>query len=174
MSQVKEDIKINLKTFLDSPTAENFASIESGHAEAIIAETKRYPKEKFLEKFMPLLMAVSSLSTSNSENANSSVLSCCSTLYKELFDWANTVENISIVNNSLLAHLGLIKSEDKNLKPPQNVEGCLLALDYAVKQDYFPQSTKDTLMVFLDRATRIQVNSSAKQRLLSNLQQRQM
>ncbi|XP_049789716.1 ran GTPase-activating protein 1 isoform X2 [Schistocerca nitens] len=174
VTQVKDDVQVNLKTFLNSPTAENFASIGSGHAEIIIAETKRHPKEKFLEKFMPLLMAVSSLSTSNSETANSSVLSCCNTLYKELFDWANTVENISIVNNSLLAYLGLIKSEDKNLKPPQNVEGCLLALDYVVKQDYFPQSTKDTLMVFLDRATRIQVNSSTKQRLLSNLQQRKM
>ncbi|XP_049953322.1 ran GTPase-activating protein 1 isoform X2 [Schistocerca serialis cubense] len=105
VTQVKDDAQVNLKTFLNSPTAENFASIGSGHAEIIIAEAK---------------------------------------------------------------------SEDKNLKPPQNVEGCLLALDYVVKQDYFPQSTKDTLMVFLDRATRIQVNSSTKQRLLSNLQQRKM
>lgn len=32
-----------------------------------------------------------------------------------------------------------------------NLEGCFLALNEALQQDYFPQSTKDTLLVFLGR-----------------------
>jgi hypothetical protein len=63
----------------------------------------------YLEKLVTTLMKVSSLSASSSEMTKQAALSCSDTLYKELFRWAVEQEQSSLVNNSLLVHLGLIK-----------------------------------------------------------------
>jgi hypothetical protein len=65
--------------------------------------------DSYLEKLVPTLMKVSSLSVSTSEETKQAALSCSDALYRELFKWAEEQEQSSIVNNSLLVHLGLIK-----------------------------------------------------------------
>lgn len=45
----------------------------------------------------------------------------------------------------------LLQSEDKKFVPSWNIDGCLLAVEYVLKQQYFPATTKDTLKVFMGR-----------------------
>jgi hypothetical protein len=54
-------------------------------------------------------MKVSSLSASSSEVVKQAALLCSDALYRELFRWAEEQQQSSVVNNSLLVHLGLIK-----------------------------------------------------------------
>ena len=42
------------------------------------------------------------------------------------------------------------QSEDK-IKLHWNLDGCMAALENAVRQEYFPQGTRETLQVFLNR-----------------------
>jgi len=54
-------------------------------------------------------MKVSSLSASSFEVTKQAALLCSDALYRELFRWAEEQQQSSVVNNSLLVHLGLIK-----------------------------------------------------------------
>lgn len=54
-------------------------------------------------------MKVSGLSTDSKKEVANASLKCAEQLYKELFIWSEKSENTSIVNNTLLVHLGLIK-----------------------------------------------------------------
>jgi len=54
-------------------------------------------------------MKVSSLSASSFEVTKQAALLCSDALYRELFRWAEERQQSSIVSNSLLVHLGLIK-----------------------------------------------------------------
>jgi hypothetical protein len=65
--------------------------------------------DSYLEKLVLTLMKVSSLSAYSSAETKQAALSCSDALYQELFKWAKEKEQCSIVNNSLLVHLGLIK-----------------------------------------------------------------
>nr|XP_023018802.1 LOW QUALITY PROTEIN: ran GTPase-activating protein 1-like [Leptinotarsa decemlineata] len=80
-----------------------------------------------------------------------SALKCSESLYKDLFSWAQKTEKTSLVNNAILVNLGLIKSEDKKAKVTWNLEGCLYALKYIANKNYVPDSTKDSLKVFIER-----------------------
>lgn len=61
----------------------------------------------YLERILTALMKVSSLCTQSS--VSQEALDCTNSLYRELFSWAKSGNNLSLVNNSLLVHLGLIK-----------------------------------------------------------------
>lgn len=112
--------------------------------------------------------------SSMSENADKKVaelsLKCVEQLYKDIFTLAEKEGKISLVNNSILVHLGLIKvnsskkiicliininimlqSEDKTFKIRWNVSGCLNGIKTILAQNFIPESTKDTLRVFLQR-----------------------
>jgi hypothetical protein len=65
--------------------------------------------DSYLETLVTTLMKVSSLSASSLEVTKQAALSCSDTLYKELFRWAVEQAQSSLVSNSLLVHLGLIK-----------------------------------------------------------------
>jgi len=54
-------------------------------------------------------MKVSSLSASSFEVTKQAALLCSDALYRELFRWAEEKQQSSVVSNSLLVHLGLIK-----------------------------------------------------------------
>ncbi|KAJ8254362.1 hypothetical protein COCON_G00209740 [Conger conger] len=71
--------------------------------------------------------------------------------------------------STLLVLLGLIKSEDK-VKPVRMVPGHLLALDHAVRQDYFPREHTAVLNAFVSRSSKaLESCSSAKSSLKSTL-----
>lgn len=114
-------------------------------------------------------MKISAFSVCKKSNITDAVIVCCELMYRELFTWAQENNNIPIVNNSLLVHLGLIKvhiilaficniysekfqSEEKKYRPTWNLEGCFTVLEKVVKRNYFSQSTRNTLKVFLERS----------------------
>ncbi|XP_064170213.1 ran GTPase-activating protein 1a isoform X1 [Anguilla rostrata] len=71
--------------------------------------------------------------------------------------------------SALLVLLGLIKSEEK-VKPVRVVPGHLLALDHAVRQDYFPREHIAVLNAFVSRSSRaLESCTSAKNSLKSTL-----
>jgi hypothetical protein len=37
------------------------------------------------------------------------------------------------------------------MKLTWNLDGCMVALEQAIRQDYFPQETRDMLQIFLSR-----------------------
>lgn len=43
------------------------------------------------------------------------------------------------------------QSEDKSWKIPYNQDGCKIALQHALLQEYFPEKTRETVTVFLKR-----------------------
>lgn len=75
------------------------------------------------------------------------------------------------VVNGLLIHMGLLKSEDK-IKPTTNdITGSLLALEYAVKQEYFPKNLALYFIAFLSKPHSAKEGSSpARNSLLQTLQ----
>ncbi|KAJ8345718.1 hypothetical protein SKAU_G00299110 [Synaphobranchus kaupii] len=73
--------------------------------------------------------------------------------------------------SALLVLLGLIKSEEK-VKPVCVVPGHLLALDHAVRQDYFPREHIAVLNAFMSRTSQaLESCTSAKSSLKSTLDQ---
>lgn len=62
-----------------------------------------------LEKFVPILMKVSALAACSQNEVKQASLQTSEVLYKELFDWAKNTDQSSLLNNTLLVHLGLIK-----------------------------------------------------------------
>lgn len=67
---------------------------------------------EFLEGLLSAVMKVSSLTMEKS--VASSALACSDKLYQQLFTWAGTGNNLSLVNNALLVHLGLIKVNSRS------------------------------------------------------------
>ncbi|XP_069705118.1 ran GTPase-activating protein 1 [Periplaneta americana] len=161
---------VTVTEFLQSPTQENFTALGSNRVELMLKEIRGNNEDTFLEKMMPILMKVSSLSASSKEQVKQESVSCSDALYRELFKWAEKQEQSSIVNNSLLVHLGLIKSEDKKLKLAWNLDGCMFALEHAIRQDYFPKGTRETLQIFLNRPNlNMDVFPATKHKLMSTL-----
>ncbi|PSN49681.1 Ran GTPase-activating protein 1 [Blattella germanica] len=164
---------ITVAEFCQNPTPERFLALGSNRLDLIRNDIKSCPEDSYVEKLMPLLMKVSSLCASNSKVVKPA-LACSDAIYRDLFKWSEKHNKMSLVNNMLLVHLGLIKSEDKGMKLSWNLDGCLLSLEHAIKQDYFPQGTRETLQLFLGRQVPCQTMgalSASKHKLMSTLYQ---
>ncbi|XP_063244842.1 ran GTPase-activating protein 1 isoform X1 [Bacillus rossius redtenbacheri] len=154
-SQVSEltqdDVTVTVKEFLKAPTAENFLKFGSNRKMILINEIKNYGVESYLEQAMPLLMKVSALSSHSDVMVRSSALECTEMLYQEVFRWGQMEDqNVELIN-SLLVHLGLLKTDDKLFVRAWNLEGCISALKHVIKQNYLPNTAKDTVTLFLKR-----------------------
>ncbi|XP_063244843.1 ran GTPase-activating protein 1 isoform X2 [Bacillus rossius redtenbacheri] len=143
--------QVTVKEFLKAPTAENFLKFGSNRKMILINEIKNYGVESYLEQAMPLLMKVSALSSHSDVMVRSSALECTEMLYQEVFRWGQMEDqNVELIN-SLLVHLGLLKTDDKLFVRAWNLEGCISALKHVIKQNYLPNTAKDTVTLFLKR-----------------------
>ncbi|XP_066138424.1 ran GTPase-activating protein 1 isoform X1 [Euwallacea fornicatus] len=140
--------KITVQEFLSEPTAHNLLLLGDDREQLLLEETKKNNKID-VSNFITILMKVSSLS----ENPKVGILALkiAETLYREIFIWAQKNDSMSIVNNCLLVHLGLIKSEDRKFKPNWNLTGCLNSLKNVSTMSFVPKSSKDALKVFMER-----------------------
>uniref|UniRef100_A0A1B6KVR9 Ran-GTPase activating protein 1 C-terminal domain-containing protein n=1 Tax=Graphocephala atropunctata TaxID=36148 RepID=A0A1B6KVR9_9HEMI len=141
--------KVTVTDFLQFPTPERFLALEGNKCQQILDEIKKSEGEEYLERLLPTVMKVSGLTTERS--VAQAAMDCANTLYRELFTWATAHDNLSLVNNSLLVHLGLIKNEDKKWRAEYNQVGCKIALKQAMAQNYFPQSSRETINCFLQK-----------------------
>nr|XP_018904986.1 PREDICTED: ran GTPase-activating protein 1 [Bemisia tabaci] len=137
--------------FLCSPTAENFTALGPDSHNLFIKEAEAESEDKFLDIMLPALMKVASLSVHNESIVKSTALTCSQKLYQYLMEWGAKNNQLSLITNSILVHLGFLKSEDKKFKVNYNLDGCLNSLNKALEQPFFPASTKEVILVFLGR-----------------------
>ncbi|KAI4471845.1 ran gtpase-activating protein 1 [Holotrichia oblita] len=161
-NQSRDDVEIfgnlslNEKTvvvadFLNKPNADNFIALGPNVSSLLLSEAEK-SNENQLEKLTEMLMKVGSLNVAIKGEENiQSVLKCTELLFEELVKRSQNSDSLSIMNNFLLVYLGFIKSEDKKFKPTWNIDGCLIALHNVVKKNYMPESTKNTLKVFIQK-----------------------
>ncbi|XP_056634037.1 ran GTPase-activating protein 1 [Diorhabda sublineata] len=143
-------LHLSIKEFIETPSASNFLAMGPNRTEAILEEAKKY-EDNSIEEYVRIMMKVSALSNNTRPEVAKISTECAEKLYKNLFIWAQKTDKLSIVNNSILVNLGIIKSEDKSYKLTWNQDGCLNMLKSIVNQNYIPASTKDTLRVFMKR-----------------------
>ncbi|KAG5895121.1 hypothetical protein JTB14_008558 [Gonioctena quinquepunctata] len=161
--------KVTVAEFFETPSAGNFIALGNDRIEAIAKEAKK-EKDICIEDYVKIIMKVSCLSNNTKPEVADSSLKCSETLYKDLFLWAQNTDKTSLINNSILVNLGLIKSEDKSTKVAWNLEGCLYALNYVANKNYVPESTKDALRVFLQRDIQSSKdNLDVKKQILASL-----
>ncbi|XP_054276197.1 ran GTPase-activating protein 1 [Macrosteles quadrilineatus] len=144
--------------FLQSPSPVMFLALRANKSQQIMDEIQVGTVDGYLERFVGAVMKVSSLCTEPTVAEEAGLV--CNTLYKELFSWAQAHNQLSLVNNSLLVHVGLLKGEDKKWRASYNLTACRIALDSAMSQNYFPQESKDTIRYFLEKKPQVIVNKT--------------
>ncbi|XP_035627130.2 ran GTPase-activating protein 1-like isoform X2 [Oncorhynchus keta] len=93
-------------------------------------------------------LKISSVYNEEDEQVKSAVLDSIDAILRKAFA-SPSFQGYNFVS-SLLVMLGLLKSEDK-VKPVHVVPGHLQALEYVVRQDYFPQDHIAVLEAFMSR-----------------------
>ncbi|XP_064844163.1 ran GTPase-activating protein 1-like isoform X1 [Oncorhynchus masou masou] len=93
-------------------------------------------------------LKISSVYNEEDEQVKSAVLDSIDAILRKAFT-SPSFQGYNFVS-SLLVMLGLLKSEDK-VKPVHVVPGHLQALEYVVRQDYFPQDHIAVLEAFMSR-----------------------
>ncbi|XP_033223220.1 ran GTPase-activating protein 1 [Belonocnema kinseyi] len=159
--EVKKSITV--KEFLKTPTGENLLILkqQGNKAQDFIDYAKSLAEDKerdtnFPEEFTRIIMKVSSLCGSGYMDVRIHAESLTEDLYSELFSQAVKTNQISVLNNSLLVNLGLLKGEDKSSgRIDWNLEGCFHALEKVSQKSYFPSQTKDTLRCFIEKPMKI-------------------
>nr|XP_046161605.1 LOW QUALITY PROTEIN: ran GTPase-activating protein 1-like [Oncorhynchus gorbuscha] len=113
-------------------------------------------------------LKISSVYNEDDEQVKSAVLDSIDAILRKAFA-SPSFQGYNFVS-SLLVMLGLLKSEDK-VKPVHVVPGHLQALEYVVRQDYFPQDHIAVLEAFMSRHVQaLESCSSARNILKSTLE----
>ncbi|XP_019766376.1 ran GTPase-activating protein 1 [Dendroctonus ponderosae] len=141
---------ISVKEFLEAPNANNFLALGS-NKEQLLLEAAQQAGQADLDDFVTIIMKVTALSDNNKPPVGEQAAKVGEKLYKALFAWAEQHKSLSLVNNSLLVNLGLIKGEDRKTKPTWNLAGCLASLKTLSTQSFLPETTRNTLKVFMQR-----------------------
>ncbi|CAB3364123.1 Hypothetical predicted protein [Cloeon dipterum] len=161
-----------VEQFLKEPLSRKFALLGTERYSKIKSYFDSLPKSELTTKGVEVLMSVCSSAACNDEKTRSDASEIGLLLFTKLFDWAKQNDSVSLLNNSLLVNLQLIKSEEGNKYKPVlwNIEGCLIVLEKVCNQSLLPETTKDILKLFLQRPN-VTVNqfAVAKNRLLSAL-----
>ncbi|XP_044732347.1 ran GTPase-activating protein 1 [Chrysoperla carnea] len=152
-SEIQEPSQI-LKEFLDKTSEDAFLKLGNDRNLLIVNEIKKHinePSDVFIDNALPILMKVASLSNSKNAEVVKFSLELTHSILEILFGWCTQPEKLLVLNNAIIVHLGLLKGEDKKFKITWNLNGCALALESAVKKNYFHPSTKETLKMFMQR-----------------------
>uniref|UniRef100_A0A3Q1HVA2 Ran GTPase-activating protein 1 n=1 Tax=Anabas testudineus TaxID=64144 RepID=A0A3Q1HVA2_ANATE len=129
----------DVSSFLSFPSPDKL--IKLGPQESVDVSDATKTAEAFLK--------IASVYKEENNDVKNAVLDSIDTLLKKAFS-NPTFQGYSFVS-SLLVLLGLIKSEDK-VKPVLVVPGHLQALEYVVRQDYFPKENMAVLEAFMSRS----------------------
>ncbi|XP_022086163.1 ran GTPase-activating protein 1-like [Acanthaster planci] len=132
--------------FLSFPSADKLMGIGKDRGRLILKELGSNTGD--YERVIQVFVQVASVIDSKRESVIQAVHEASDVILEKLF----TIDkcNPEAIANSILVHLGLIKSEDK-IKPVQNPSGLLLAMAHVVKQDYFPRHLSQLFITFLSR-----------------------
>nr|CAH7734741.1 unnamed protein product [Callosobruchus chinensis] len=148
ITEITDDTKISVKNFLENPNMVNFMALGDDRNELIFQEIKTKDQQD-IDSYVEVLMKISALSSNSETDVSDASLKCAEYLYKELFIWAQKEDHLWPVVNSLLIHLGLMKGEDKKFKPTWNVRACFRVLKTIFPKNYFPESIRTSLKLFM-------------------------
>ncbi|KAK5643027.1 hypothetical protein RI129_009194 [Pyrocoelia pectoralis] len=137
---------VSYENFINTPTSANFYNLGSDRSNIILKEV-----QKDHSAMIPVIMHVSALGVDKQEKIAQSAIACSAVLYGEIYSWAEKNDKVSLVNNNILVHLGLIKCEDKKFKPKWNVEACVSTLKNVLTTNIIPQSAASTLNFFIEK-----------------------
>ncbi|MBN3323456.1 RAGP1 protein, partial [Atractosteus spatula] len=130
-------------SFLDSPSADKLRQLGEEAPQLIKKQVNTADAGRTAEAFLKIASLLK-----DETPIKRTLLDSIDALLREAFSCSSFQSGTFI--STILVLLGLIKSEDK-VKPMRLVPGHLLALEHAVKQDYFPGKHIDVLEAFLIR-----------------------
>uniref|UniRef100_T1IT55 Ran-GTPase activating protein 1 C-terminal domain-containing protein n=1 Tax=Strigamia maritima TaxID=126957 RepID=T1IT55_STRMM len=160
-------IPVTAKEFLESPTAEKFLALGDDRSCLIMEEINN--DLDFDRRISTVLKLFSCVSLDN-EEVKDAAFECADAHLMEVFELAEKQDCLSVLSNSLLVQLGLIKSEDKTFKPMTDLTGPLIVLEHVVSQPYFSRIKKEILQLFLSRPNKaIDACGSVKHKWLQTL-----
>lgn len=155
-------IQCTVSEFLCQPTASRLLGLGDQRQQLLTKEAlnvkeigdscavvlQRHGQEMAVQRHLQLLSAVCRVDASDAQVAPL-VPALVDALLQSALQMAGS--DLSLISNTLLVYLGLIKCEDKQFSVSWDVKGMLVALTRAVRQPYFPASVRDILQVFLAR-----------------------
>uniref|UniRef100_T1IIM9 Ran-GTPase activating protein 1 C-terminal domain-containing protein n=1 Tax=Strigamia maritima TaxID=126957 RepID=T1IIM9_STRMM len=160
-------IPVTAKEFLESPTAEKFLALGDDRSCLIMEEINN---DLDFDRRISTVLKLSSCVSLDNEEVKDAAFECADALLMEVFELAEKQDRLSVLSNSLLVQLGLIKSEDKTFKPMTDLTGPLIVLEHVVRQPYFSRITKEILQLFLSRPNKaIDACGSVKHKWLQTL-----
>ncbi|VEN64230.1 unnamed protein product [Callosobruchus maculatus] len=148
ITEITDDTKISVKNFIKNPNVVNFMALGDNRSELIFEEIKTKDQQD-IDSYVEVLMKISALSNNSEKDVSDASANCAEYLYKQLFIWAQQEDHLWPVMNSLLINLGLLKGEDKKFKPTWNLEGCFTVLKTIIPKNYFPESIRKTIKLFI-------------------------
>ncbi|XP_077997580.1 ran GTPase-activating protein 1-like [Glandiceps talaboti] len=162
--QAEQAAECSLDKFYQLPSATTLRELGENRAKRLADDLGKIDSA---DSVIKAFLRVSSVMDSDKENDKNIVYDCADAIMSK----AHTSGNVapSDIVNSLLVHLGLLKSEEK-IKPVQDITGPLLTLAHVVTQKYFPKSSVGSLIAFLSRAhPRLESSQKARHALLQAL-----
>ncbi|XP_059475991.1 ran GTPase-activating protein 1 isoform X1 [Neocloeon triangulifer] len=164
--------ELSVEQFLKEPLSRKFSLLGTERYSKIKSYFESLAESDLTTRGVELFMCVCSSAACKDEKIKSDALEIGLLLFTKLFDWAKKSDSVSLLNNSLLINMQLIKAEEGNKYKPVvwNIEGCLIVLEKICNQSLLPNLTKDILKLFLQRP-HVKVNDylDAKNRLLAAL-----
>nr|XP_058971510.1 ran GTPase-activating protein 1-like [Pocillopora verrucosa] len=136
-----------VQDFFNSPTLEKFKNIPSSQRKSLLTEYLKddlYETSKVAKYFVSISVAL--------KDDKDALMEWAETVLKPALESADCKEEWLI--SSLLIHMGLLKGEEK-MEYPKDISGPLKALDYTVKQPYFPRHLKSFFVAFVSKPNKL-------------------
>jgi len=160
--------QVTAKVFLEAPSAARLLGLGNNRGELLVAELGEVTPEKAVSCFIK----VSAFVGEENGEVKEAACQCADAVFARMFKTAEACGDNSVISNTILVHLGLIKSEDKKFRATDNLLGPLTVLEYVIRRPYFPRSTKEILQVFLSRPTKaVEACGVVKHKLMQTLYQ---
>ncbi|CAH1123149.1 unnamed protein product [Ceutorhynchus assimilis] len=142
---------ISIEEFMKDPTGKNLILLGSNREELIL-KTAQPEGVMNAGAYITAIMKVSSLSNNADPEVANISTTIAEKMYEELFVWGKTQKDaLVIIQNNILVHLGLIKSEDKKFKPKWKLDGCLNVLKNVCQKNFVPDNAKLMVKCFIER-----------------------
>ncbi|GAB6031375.1 hypothetical protein CHUAL_009158 [Chamberlinius hualienensis] len=135
--------------FLSCPSIGRFLGLGDSRIQDLLDHIENVSSG--IEYDIDTFIKISSFVKADNQKLKDSAFACCDEILSKTFRKAEDIDNIPTLSNCILVHLGLIKSEDKNIEPPEDLSGPFLVLERCIRQPYFAKSTIEILKVFLSR-----------------------
>ncbi|XP_071787052.1 ran GTPase-activating protein 1-like [Asterias amurensis] len=139
-------VPVTAAQFLGFPSADKLLRIGDERGQLILKELGNNSED--VEKVIQVFVKVASVMDINRSSVRQAVCETSDVLLERLF--TSDKCKAETIANSILVHIGLIKSEDK-IKPIADPSGLLLAMEHVVKQDYFPSHLAQFFITFLSK-----------------------